>query len=151
MTTMTKIRKLEKKDFEQWLKLWNLYLEFYNHSIDEAVKIATFDRFIYSNANMHCAVYEQDGELVGLVQYIFHASTWTKGYYCYLQDLFVLEDRRGQGVARKLIEHVYQAAQENMCSRVYWLTHDSNQTAIRLYEQVADNAGFIQFRKNFEQ
>lgn len=142
------IRKLEKEDFDQWLKLWNLYLDFYKHNIDEDVKVATFDKFIYSNSNMHCYVCEQDRELIGLVQYIFHASTWTKGYYCYLQDLFVVESRRGHGAARQLIEHVYKAAEDNTCSRVYWLTHESNQTAIRLYEKIADNVGFIQFRKN---
>lgn len=148
---MANIRKLQKQDFDQWLKLWNLYLEFYKYSIDEDVKIATFDKFIYANGNMHCAVYEQDGEIIGFVHYIFHPSTWTKGYYCYLQDLYVLESKRGAGVARQLIENVYKAAEDSACSRVYWLTHESNETAIKLYEKVADNAGFVQFRKNLKQ
>lgn len=146
---MFKIRKLTASDFDQWLKLWNLYLEFYKHSLDEDVKRFTFDRLVYEDANMHCAVVEKDGHIVGIVHYIFHASTWTKGSYCYLQDLFVLEAYRGQGVARKLIEHVYQEAENVKSSRVYWLTHNSNTTAMALYNKVADDAGFIQFRKNF--
>jgi ribosomal protein S18 acetylase RimI-like enzyme len=145
---MDNLRKLQRSDFDEWLKLWNLYLEFYKHQLPEDVKLFTFERLINNNANMHCAVIERDGEMVGLVQYIFHASTWTKGYYCYLQDLYVLDKCRGQGIARKLIEHVYREADAAQCSRVYWLTHESNKTAIGLYEKVAEDAGFIQFRKN---
>jgi len=30
---------------------------------------------------------------------------------------------------------------------VHWLTHETNATAISLYQQVAERPGFIQFRK----
>ena len=148
---MVVLRKLEKKDFEAWSKLWNLYLEFYQHRLDKEVTQFTFDRLIHANNDMHCALVEEAGQVVGLVHYIFHPSTWSKGYYCYLQDLYVLQDRRGQGFARQLIAHVYECAQARHCSRVYWLTHESNERAMALYDKVADNAGFIQYRKNFAQ
>ena len=32
---------------------------------------------------------------------------------------------------------------------VYWVTHETNATAISLYQQVAERSGFIQFRKEF--
>jgi hypothetical protein len=32
-------------------------------------------------------------------------------------------------------------------ARVYWLTHETNQTARRLYDQVATNSGFIVYRR----
>jgi len=34
------------------------------------------------------------------------------------------------------------------CARVYWLTHETNATAMRLYDRVADRSGFVQYRKN---
>jgi quinol monooxygenase YgiN len=46
-----------------------------------------------------------------------------------------------------LIEHVYKTAAENGCSRVYWLTHETNTDAMVLYDRVADKSGFIQYRK----
>ena len=150
-TNMAVLRKLEKNDFEAWLKLWKLYLEFYRHPFDAEVTQFSFDRFIYANGDMHCAVVEEAGQAVGFVHYIFHPSTWSKGYYCYLQDLYVLQDQRSQGLARQLIEYVYECAQARNCSRVYWLTHESNGRAMALYDKVADNAGFIQYRKNFSQ
>jgi len=32
-------------------------------------------------------------------------------------------------------------------SRVYWHTHETNHTARRLYDTVAENSGFIVYRK----
>lgn len=151
MSTKFNISMLQKEDFEQWLKLWNLYLEFYNHSLSEDVKLATFNRLVYSNAGMRALVYTQGNQIVGIAHYIFHASTWSHGNYCYLQDLYVLQAHRGTGIATRLIEAVYDDAEKHNCSRVYWLTHKSNKTGISLYGKVAEDAGFIQFRKNLKQ
>jgi hypothetical protein len=49
-----------------------------------------------------------------------------------------------------LIEHVYQFAGDRRASRVYWLTHETNATAMALYEKLADRSGFIQFRKHLD-
>ena len=148
---MSNIRKLEKSDFAQWLKLWNLYLQFYEKEIDDDLKRDTFKRIIFSNSNIHCAVYEEAGEILGIVHYIYHPSTWTNGNYCYLQDLYVLAEHRGKQIGKALIEKVYADAEANHCSRVYWLTHESNATAMRLYDRVADKPGFVQYRKNLPQ
>jgi GNAT superfamily N-acetyltransferase len=88
-----------------------------------------------------------DGKLTGIVQYLFHRSSWTVGNYCYLQDLFVAESARGLGLGRALIEAVYENAKAAGASRVYWLTHHSNAQARILYDQVAENSGFMQYRK----
>ena len=84
---------------------------------------------------------------VGLVHTIMHRSCWTVGNYCYLQDLFVDPSLRGRGVGRQLIEHVYAQAQAAGCSRVWWLTHETNRDAMYLYDQVAERSGFVQYRK----
>jgi GNAT superfamily N-acetyltransferase len=87
-------------------------------------------------------------EAVGLVHHIRHRSCWTISDYCYLQDLFVVPERRGLGIGRKLIEHVYAEAQREGCARVYWLTQETNATAMRLYDGVAQRSGFVQYRKH---
>jgi GNAT superfamily N-acetyltransferase len=83
------------------------------------------------------------------VHYLFHRSTWTPGNYCYLQDLFVADSARGLGLGRALIEAVYAKAKAAGASRVHWLTQNGNAQARILYDQVADNPGFMQYRKIF--
>ena len=97
---------------------------------------------------MGCFVIQKESQLLGFVHYIYHFSTWTTGNYCYLQDLFIDMNQRAQGLGKQLIEAVYSEAKKQECSRVYWLTHEDNHIARKLYDQVADNVGFIQYRKN---
>ena len=97
---------------------------------------------------MHALVAERDGELLGLAHYLFHRSTIMIAPTCYLQDLFTAESARGQGIGRALIEAVYERARAAGASRVYWQTHETNRTAMALYDRVAERSGFLVYRKN---
>ena len=57
----------------------------------------TYNRLLDPAEPMHCALMLQDDECAGFVHFIYHRSTWTSGDYCYLQDLFVSDDKRGRG------------------------------------------------------
>ncbi len=142
-----KIRIATESDFEQWLPLWQGYQLFYKTEISDEATKTTWSRFHDAAEPVSCAVAEVDGRLVGLVHYIAHRSCWTVGDYVYLQDLFVDPTRRGQGVGRALIEHVYIAAKESGASRVWWLTHESNTAGMLLYDKMAEKSGFVQYRK----
>ena len=87
-------------------------------------------------------------QALGLAHYLFHRSTWLVAPACYLNDLFVDPSGRRSGVARKLIEAVYDAADKAGAAKVYWLTHDSNAAARLLYDQVARHRGFIQYERS---
>jgi GNAT superfamily N-acetyltransferase len=98
---------------------------------------------------MHALVAESEGRLIGLTHYIFHRSTTSIQPNCYLQDLFTDEAGRGKGVGRALINGVYEAAKRAGSPRVYWLTHETNHTAMQLYDKVAEKSGFVMYRKMF--
>ena len=67
----------------------------------------------------------------------------------FAHDLFVADAMRGSGVGRKLIEAVYEVARTRGCSRVYWLTQETNVRAMALYDKVAQKSGFVQYVKRF--
>ena len=50
-------------------------------------------------------------------------------------------------LARRLVEAVYRRAREAGSSRVYWQTHETNATAMKLYDTVAEKSGFVVYRK----
>ena len=108
---------------------------------------ATWSRFFDTSEPVHALVAEKDGELVGLVHYIFHRSTTMISPTCYLQDLFTVEHARGQGIGRGLIEAVYEQAKSAGLQRVYWQTHETNLIGMKLYDKVAERSGFIVYRK----
>jgi GNAT superfamily N-acetyltransferase len=141
------LRPLQAADRARWEQLWQGYLAFYKASVAPEVTEATWARLLDPAEPMHGLVATRDGAMLGLVHYLYHRSTWTLGDYCYLQDLFTVEEARGQGIGRALIEAVYERARADGASRVYWLTHESNETARALYDKVASRTGFIQYRK----
>jgi GNAT superfamily N-acetyltransferase len=142
------IRPAQPTDFAQWLPLWQGYQAFYQTDIADAVTALTWQRFMDPAEPMHCAVAEEGGELLGMVHYIYHRSCWTVGDYVYLQDLFTQPHLRGKGVGRALIEHVYASAAHAAAARVWWLTHESNLTAMQLYDHIAEKSGLVQYRKS---
>ncbi len=146
------IRPATREDYTQWLPLWQGYNEFYGRSgptaLADAVTQSTWSRFFDVYEPMNCLVAEQGGKLVGLVHYLYHRSTLSIAPYCYLHDLFTGESFRGQGIGRKLIEAVYAETSKDGAARVYWLTHETNATARRLYDQMANLSGFLVYRKN---
>lgn len=141
------IRPVGAADHEHWLPLWQAYLRFYNTELAPAVSDVTWQRMLDAAEPTNAALAWQDGRAIGMVNFIYHRSNWSIENSCYLQDLFVAEEARGLSVGRKLIEHVYATAAANGCVKVHWLTHETNATAIQLYERVAERPGFIQFRK----
>ena len=143
------VRPLVPADRAQWQPLWQGYLAFYQAKVAPEVSDVTFARLTGGREPMGGFIAMHDDEAVGIVHWITHRSCWTVGDYCYLQDLFVAPSRRGGGIGRKLIETVYDKARALGCSRVYWLTHETNTVAMRLYDGIADRPGFVQYRKVF--
>ncbi len=147
------IRQVRKDDFQQWKHLWDGYNAFYGRkgatALPDEITNNTWSRFFDSYEPVHALVAEQSGQILGLVHFLFHRSTISIQPTCYLQDLFTVEAARGKGIGRALIHEVYRRAADAGCARVYWLTHETNATAMKLYDKVAEKSGFVVYRKNF--
>ncbi|VIO80322.1 hypothetical protein CI1B_83750 [Bradyrhizobium ivorense] len=147
------IRFVTRDDYAQWLPLWEGYNAFYGRSGPTAlapeITAMTWTRFFDAYEPMHALVADRGGTLLGLTHYLFHRSTISIAPNCYLQDVFTSEAARGKGVGRALINGVYTQAKLAGLSRVYWQTHETNHTAMQLYDKIAEKPGFVIYRKVF--
>lgn len=141
------VRSLAQGDRTEWARLWGLYLEFYETVLPLQQYDLNWTRLFDAGEPMFGYIAEMDGKACGLVHIIFHRSFWLDGPSCYLQDLYADADVRGSGVGRALIEHVYAVASAAGSTKVHWLTQYGNNTARLLYDRVAEEAGFLQYRK----
>ncbi|MET0705883.1 MAG: GNAT family N-acetyltransferase [Tardiphaga sp.] len=149
MTQSIEIRPVGADERADWEPLWQGYLTFYKATLPQVATDTAWARFHDAAEPMFLLGAYVDGKLTGIVQYLYHRSTWTPGDYCYLQDLFVADTARGLGLGRRLIEAVYAEAKAAGCSRVHWLTQNENAQARILYDKIADNSGFMHYRKVF--
>jgi GNAT superfamily N-acetyltransferase len=141
---MISIGKLVPSDRADWEALFRAYIDFYRR----VEPPETYDRawsVFQEDTRLHAFGARLDGRLVGITHFLIHPST-SGPDVCYLQDLFTAPEARGRGVARALIAAVADWAGAQGCSRVYWLTHESNRTARYLYDKVAENRGFIRYQ-----
>ena len=145
------VRFVVREDYERWLPLWEGYNAFYGRSgataLSPEITRMTWARFFDAYEPVHGLVAESDGQLLGLTHYLFHRSTTAIEPVCYLQDLFTSNAARGKGIGRALINRVYEQARLAGSSRVYWQTHQTNLTAMQLYDKVAERSGFVVYRK----
>ncbi len=144
------IRPIAKADYDQWLPLWEGYNAFYKRAgptaLGPEITATTWNRFFDDAEPVFGLVAEYKGKLVGMAHYLFHRSTSAIQPVCYLQDLFTADELRGKGIGRTLIEGVRMKAKDEGASRYYWLTHETNETARKLYDKVAERSGFIVYR-----
>ncbi|WP_192244574.1 GNAT family N-acetyltransferase [Mesorhizobium silamurunense] len=142
----TTVLPLEQFDQAEWRRLWNAYLD--QTKLPEEVCQLTWKRLSKPGEfepSGWLAVL--DGKPVGLVHAVLHRTCWAEKNSCYLQDLYVDPELRGQGVGRALIEQVYRYADEIGADSVYWYTHETNTTARRLYDRIGKRSGFIQYSR----
>jgi GNAT superfamily N-acetyltransferase len=140
------IRPLQASDHDAWRRLWTDYLTFYETTVLETVYLTTWQRlFSEGDFEPRGLLALIDGRPVGLVHYLFHRSCWSIEGNCYLQDLYTAPEARGMGAGEALIEAVRKAAAERGVTNVYWMTHETNATARRLYDRVARKTGFIEY------
>jgi GNAT superfamily N-acetyltransferase len=145
----TRIRRLQERDKPVWLGLFKGYIEFYKATVADEVIEGTWARLMAGAADFHIALVAVDDadRPIGLAHVIFHRSTWSPTWYCYLEDLFVDPARRQKGTGRALIEATYREADARGCTRTYWTTQDFNYRARSLYDQVATKSPFLQYRR----
>jgi GNAT superfamily N-acetyltransferase len=141
------VRPLAASDQDAWDELWAGYLTFYDAQLDPSVTELTWRRLTSPDGGIRGFVAEINGRIVGITHYLMHPSTWSIDGYCYLEDLYVSQNVRAQGVGRALIAAVEVAAREAGATRLYWSTHVDNVRARRLYDDVAEFKGFIKYQK----
>jgi GNAT superfamily N-acetyltransferase len=141
---MVRIAQLTPGDRAEWESLFRAYIDFYERTEPQQMYDRAWREF-QADDRMHALGASTDGRLVGITHFLVHASTSSRDA-CYLQDLFTAPDARGRGVARVLIEAVVDWARSQDCDRVYWSTQEANGVARQLYDQVAENRGFILYR-----
>jgi ribosomal protein S18 acetylase RimI-like enzyme len=139
---------LRTADHTRWTQLWSEYQRFYEIDLPAEVTRSTWTRIQSGRIHglgVRDAAREPASQLVGIVHFLLHEDTWSKTPACYLQDLYVDPAARGSGHGRTLIQAVAAAAKSAGAQNPYWLTHESNAAARRLYDSLGKNHGFIQY------
>ena len=127
------IREANTNDFESIFHLQKEFAQFQK----------TPDRLTITIAQMkeekdlfHCLVAEvQSGAIAGFVTYFPAYYSWS-GKAFYIDDLYVTQSFRKQGIGKQLLQSVIHKAKENGCKKVRWQVSGWNTAAIGFYKSI---------------
>jgi GNAT superfamily N-acetyltransferase len=129
------IAPIAVEEFEQLLPLIAAYQRFYEvEAIDTERNRTFFRRFLSPSEDGLLLGARSEGRLVGYACLYWHFSSLEARESVLMNDLYVDESARGQGVGRALIEAGAEVARERGVPFVEWSTAPDNDTAQRLYD-----------------
>ncbi len=130
-----RIEPIAKAQLEQLLPLIAAYQRFYEvEDINEERNRAFFARFIAPSADGLLLGAWRDEQLLGYACLYWHFTSLVPAETVLMNDLFVTETARSQGVGRALIEASAAVARQRGAHHLEWATAPDNKTAQRLYD-----------------
>ncbi|MCW3475450.1 GNAT family N-acetyltransferase [Limobrevibacterium gyesilva] len=98
---------------------------------------ADFARALFgAPARCQAMIVEADGQPVGFALWFYNFSTFTGRPGLYLEDVYVLPERRGQGIGRAVFRELARRAIAEGCARMEWSVLDSNAPAVKFYRSL---------------
>lgn len=82
----------------------------------------------------------EDGVPVGFALFFHNFSTFVGRKGLYLEDLFVIPEKRGLGYGKALLLHLAHLAKERHCGRMEWVCLDWNTPSIAFYKSLGAKA-----------
>jgi GNAT superfamily N-acetyltransferase len=142
-----RIDPITEPEFEALLPMIAAYQGFYEaDDIREDRNRSFFRRFIAPSDDGMLIGAWRDDELAGYACLYWHFSSTRAIETVLMNDLFVAEAHRGQGIGRALIEASAAVARERGSPHLEWATRPSNETAQRLYDSLgAERSTWIEY------
>ena len=109
----------------------------YEKCADEVVADeATLYHSLFVEHSAEVVFAEEEGTVVGFALFFHNFSTFVGRKGLYLEDLFVLPEKRGRGYGKALLKYLAKVAVERNCGRMEWICLDWNKPAIEVYRSI---------------
>lgn len=132
------IRKAEIKDLDRIVEFnYNLAFETEDKALDKNILTKGVKALLEDKSKGVYHVCEVNGEVVGQIMYTYEWSDWRNGLFIWVQSVYVDKEYRGQGVFKRLYNHIKEMCDkdENICGiRLY--VEFENQNAQKTYESL---------------
>ena len=112
-------------------------LAVYERCADDVVADeATLYHSLFVERSAEVVFGEEDGVVVGFALFFHNFSTFVGRKGMYLEDLFILPEKRGLGYGKALLKYVAELAVERRCGRMEWICLDWNESALSVYQSI---------------
>jgi len=136
-TNKIKIRKAKKSDLNDILRLITELAEFekLNPPDKSANKRLKKDAFS-NNPSFKILLADNGKESIGYAFYFFTYSSFMARKTLYLEDIFISDKYRNNGIGKMFFEKLISTAKKSECARMEWVVLDWNINAIKFYNKL---------------
>ncbi len=111
--------------------------EFEKLSEDCTVSPEAVAELMNEENGLNAVIAEQDGTPLGIMTYYFYKiATFSGKRVLYIEDVFIDEDCRGEGIGAMLFGEARRIAEEKGCARLEWKCLDWNTAAQKFYDRI---------------
>lgn len=96
----------------------------------------TIHHSLFVERSAECLLAEEDGTVVGFALFFHNFSTFVGRKGLYLEDLFILPEKRGRGYGKALLKYLADIAVERGCGRMEWICLHWNESALSMYRSI---------------
>lgn len=123
------IRELQEEDFEQFIPVINAFTRF-----PQTIERKRFEQWLEAMPNgCHTFVYVEEGAVIGTARALIEPKFSNNlSFMGHVEDVAVLPEHRGKGVARSLVDHIVEFCWNAGC---YKIVLECSESLVPLYER----------------
>jgi GNAT superfamily N-acetyltransferase len=147
MPADVRVEPLAPRQLGTLLPMIGAYQRFYGvEDVDVERNRSFFSRFLAPSQDGMLIAAWRGEELVGYACLYWHFTSLVPAETVLLNDLYVEQGSRGQGIGRALIEASAEIARERGAHHLEWATAPDNVTAQRLYDRTgAERSEWVEY------
>lgn len=109
----------------------------YEKCSDEVVADeATLYQSLFVEKSAEVVFAEEDDVVIGFALFFHNFSTFVGRKGLYLEDLFIIPEKRGLGYGKSILKYLADIAVERNCGRMEWICLDWNTPSLAFYRSI---------------
>ncbi len=97
---------------------------------------ATLYQSLFVEKSAEVVFAEEDGVVIGFALFFHNFSTFVGRKGLYLEDLFIIPEKRGLGYGKAILKYLAGIAVERNCGRMEWICLDWNTPSLAFYRSI---------------
>ncbi|MBO7571163.1 MAG: GNAT family N-acetyltransferase [Bacteroidales bacterium] len=109
----------------------------YEKCLDEVVADEqTIHHSVFVEKSAEVLFAEENDTIIGFALFFHNFSTFVGRKGLYIEDLYIIPEKRGLGYGKAILKHLANIAVERNCGRMEWICLDWNTPALKVYRSI---------------
>ncbi len=130
------IRCARPEDIGEIVALCDAHAAFEGASYSVEGKADKLRQCLFEDGHIHCIVLIVSGKISGYATYRPEFSTWDCAFYMHMDCLYLIQQARGKGFGRMMVDVIVAESRKLGCINIQWQTPAANYDAIQFYKKM---------------